>query len=341
MLYFTDIEKLNILGSRGNDIFSGKAGDTLDGGTGSDQVSLDLGNLNENLNLTLNFRQTNNLTGVNNTVVKNFEDLGSLVTGKGNDQINLTIRENDYASVDGGDGTDTLTINFANFSQGVYRDSIYFRQVDNSSRVLYFANIENLNIIGSKGNDNLRGASYNDILVGNAGNDTIVGEGADDLLIGGVGNDSLEGGSGVDTLTGGAGNDIFIFQFGQSLSTNPDRLTDFTIGIDRINLLSAAGSDLEKPNSVTRSNNSNFTSYTNLINKVFIDADSGMAGNQALGVNQAALVQVTGGAIAGTYLVINDATVGFQSNTDLLINITGFSSNLPNLGTISVDTLFV
>jgi hypothetical protein len=52
-------------------------------------------------------------------------------------------------------------------------------------------------------------------------------------------------------------------------------------------------------------------------------------------------VQVTTGAIAGTYLVINDSTAGFQSSNDLLINITGFTGTLPALGNITVGNFFV
>ncbi|MCZ8037649.1 MAG: hypothetical protein O9276_05795, partial [Microcystis sp. LE17-20A] len=59
------------------------------------------------------------------------------------------------------------------------------------------------------------------------------------------------------------------------------------------------------------------------------------------GINSAALVQVTTGAIAGTYLIINDSTAGFQSSNDLLINITGFTGSLPALGSLTVGNFFV
>jgi len=52
-------------------------------------------------------------------------------------------------------------------------------------------------------------------------------------------------------------------------------------------------------------------------------------------------VQVTTGAIAGTYLVINDSTDGFQSSNDLLINITGFTGTLPALGNIPVGNFWL
>ncbi|MFM7572195.1 MAG: bluetail domain-containing putative surface protein [Snowella sp.] len=62
-------------------------------------------------------------------------------------------------------------------------------------------------------------------------------------------------------------------------------------------------------------------------------------------INSAALVQVTTAGIAGTYLVINNGTAGFQNsilggNNDSVVNITGVVG-LPALGTISVNSFFV
>lgn len=75
---------------------------------------------------------------------------------------------------------------------------------------------------GNAGNNRLRGTSGNDRLNGKGGNDT---------LLGGGGNDVLIGDKGRDVLTGGAGRDRFVYQ-------NPrdrfDRITDFTVGKDKI-----------------------------------------------------------------------------------------------------------
>jgi hypothetical protein len=56
------------------------------------------------------------------------------------------------------------------------------------------------------------------------------------------------------------------------------------------------------------------------VSPVFTEANGELAGNQALGINSAALVVATTGSIAGTYLVINDGTAGFQASNDLVIN---------------------
>ncbi|MFZ1367024.1 MAG: hypothetical protein WAR58_06120, partial [Sphingorhabdus sp.] len=69
---------------------------------------------------------------------------------------------------------------------------------------------------------------------------------------GGIGNDKIMGIGGADVLTGGTGNDQFRYfqQSDSGLGAAADRVTDFTIGGDRLNFL-------------------------------LIDADAGTAGDQA------------------------------------------------------------
>ncbi len=183
-------------------------------------------------------------------------------------------------------------------------------------------NVENLRLIGS---NNINGT-------GNAGNNNITGN---------SGINQINGGAGIDTLTGGLGADTFVFQFGQSTISTSDRITDFAINSDKIDLLTQGGTAMNAPSNFSRAANSTVTTLQNLVNQVFTDANGAITGNQGLGVNSAALVQVTTGAIAGTYLVINDSAAGFQSSNDLLINITGFTGTLPALGNIPVGNFFI
>jgi Ca2+-binding RTX toxin-like protein len=63
-------------------------------------------------------------------------------------------------------------------------------------------------VIGTAGNDVLRGTPGDDVIAGLEGNDVINGLGGNDLICGGDGNDVLTSGAGNDRLDGGAGNDV-------------------------------------------------------------------------------------------------------------------------------------
>ena len=172
-------------------------------------------------------------------------------------------------------------------------------------------------------------------------NDDFIGNSSNNTLTGTAGNDYINGGAGRDTLTGGVGSDIFVFQFGQSRVSGADRITDFAIGTDQIDLLTQNGLATNAPTAFTRTVDSSAANLTTVVNNVFTDANGAITGNQSLAINSAALVEVTTTSIAGTYLVINDSTAGFQSTNDLLVNITGFTGTIPALGTIAVNNFFV
>ena len=63
-------------------------------------------------------------------------------------------------------------------------------------------------LFGGSGDDYLKGGDGNDVLKGGTGNDKLKGEKGNDELRGGKGNDELDGGDGDDVLRGGQGNDV-------------------------------------------------------------------------------------------------------------------------------------
>ena len=100
---------------------------------------------------------------------------------------------------------------------------------------------------GNGGNDQIYGLTGADRLLGNDGNDLLVGGTGNDTLIGGDGNDRIVGQSGRDYLAGNAGRDAFIFNAISetgSTRTTADVITDFTSGVDRINLSTIDASSL-------------------------------------------------------------------------------------------------
>lgn len=106
----------------------------------------------------------------------------------GNDQFTngTAVR----ATVDGGDGDDTLR-------GGSGADAIT-------------GNFGNDTLYGGAGNDRLLGSGGSDKLHGELGNDELMGHGGADELRGGEGSDSLNGGSDGDVLYGEAGNDLLM-----------------------------------------------------------------------------------------------------------------------------------
>ncbi|MBC6431393.1 calcium-binding protein [Nostoc sp. HG1] len=220
-------------------------------------------------------------------------------------------------SIDGGGGIDTVEYGFVGSGVTVSLDAGF---AIGGAGTDFISNVENV-----------KGSIFNDFLFGNSGANVLNGDN---------GVDGLNGGAGADTLTGGQGADLFGFQFGQSTVSATDRITDFTIGTDAIGLFSSDGTSVITPSSFTRAADKTATTLVNLANQVFTDANGAVAGNQALGVNGASLVRVTSGAIAGTYLAINNSTAGFQANSDLLVNLTGLTGTLPALGNIAVSSFF-
>jgi Ca2+-binding RTX toxin-like protein len=83
------------------------------------------------------------------------------------------------------------------------------------------------------------------VLLG-SGDDTFSGAGGtsgkvfggdgNDVIIGGPAGDVLSGDGGSDTLTGGPGTDHFVFSAALNAATNVDRITDFSVVADRIEL---------------------------------------------------------------------------------------------------------
>ncbi|MFK5998844.1 MAG: hypothetical protein QM492_12155 [Rhodobacterales bacterium] len=69
-------------------------------------------------------------------------------------------------------------------------------------------------------------------ITGGVGDDMLLGMAGNDRLQGGAGEDVLFAGTGADVLTGGAGADTFVF----TADGQGDRITDFDIGVDRLQL---------------------------------------------------------------------------------------------------------
>ncbi|NCQ97766.1 MAG: hyalin, partial [Microcystis aeruginosa W11-06] len=252
--------------------------------------------LNENFTVTLS-NPTNGATITTATAtgtINNDDFIGTsgpdtLVGTSGADAMTGLAGNDTYTVNDAGD----LVIEALNQGTDTVQASIFYTLPNN---------VENLLLTGT-GNLNGTGNGLNNQITGNSGNNNLNGAAGNDSLNGAAGNDTLNGAAGRDTLTGGTGTDIFIFRFGQSTAAARDRVTDFAIGTDKIDLLSQAGAAINAPLAFTRATDSTTTNINTIVANVFTDANGATAGNQALGTNSAVLVRVAN--TTTTYLIIN------------------------------------
>jgi Ca2+-binding RTX toxin-like protein len=313
---FNEIERFQITGTSANDVIRTREGnDTLNGGDGDDYFNSGLGD-------------------------------DTVIGGNGNDILESSGDSIGLDTFAGGSGNDiygvynSATTIVENFDEG--SDSVWTEVNYNLA-----ANLEHLYLVGdttgtgNAGDNIIYGYGVgNNTMNGGEGRDSLYGGEGVDTLNGGLGNDYLNGGNDADVISGGSGSDTFVFWFGQSTYLATDKITDFSIGSDKISLFAPSGIAASLPSSFYRANNnSTATSLQALAQSVYTDADGAQTGNQSLATGGAATVVSTGAGIAGTYLIIDDGVSGLSTN-DVIINITGISGALPNFGTNSIGLFF-
>lgn len=115
---------------------------------------------------------------------------------------------------------------------------------------------EHFGTLGTKGADDLIGASDANIIIGYQGNDLMAGNGGDDKVLGQSGNDTLSGGAGADTINGGGGDDLLFGGLGADkfifLAGGADRVMHYQVGLDSLSIGHAVAGGMTDASQVVR-----------------------------------------------------------------------------------------
>ncbi len=119
-------------------------------------------------------------------------------------------------------------------------------------------------------------------LPGTANADSI--KGLPDSSAGNAANNTLKGGAAGDPLTGSPGADTLMLPFAESSVSASDPVTNFA-GSEKKDFMTQGGAAMNPPNLFSPAANSTFPTLENGVSPVFTQANGGLAGNQALGIN--------------------------------------------------------
>ena len=215
-----------ISGNIGNDTINGGAGqDTLAGGAGAD---------------IFQFTSLYDSTNGEGATARKYDAITDFEVGV--DKIQLTGLGFTGLDSDGG-RTETGEIRLA---YSATTDRTYVRS-DNVDFEFYLDGDYRLTLTEAdfyfgEQTQQLLGSDNKDSLIGSSANEFMDGGAERDSLQGGAGNDLLDGGLGRDGLSGGEGADIFRFSHLEDSQRGPegartyDKITDFEVGIDQIDL---------------------------------------------------------------------------------------------------------
>jgi Ca2+-binding RTX toxin-like protein len=198
--WFHAVNPKYVGGNAGNDTITVGYGGTVSGGKGDDTIAAD----------------------PNNTISGASADTGTAVTGytlrgqSGDDTFKVNTLKTDAAtwsadpalhwkgSIAGGKGSDQINFSWLGDKAGLHTSSAAGTATWVLGALTYTSAEK---IVGTPGDDVLKGGSGDDIIFGQEGNDVIRGKQGNDNLHGKQGDDLIFGGRGTDKVNGGQGND--------------------------------------------------------------------------------------------------------------------------------------
>lgn len=210
----------------------------------------------------------------------------------------------------------------------------------------FSASTAHVNTTAYAGTNTLKGSStMASTITGGTGSDAITGGSAADTIVAGAGStgNTITGAGGTDAidLTGSTGSDVIrydtIATSAAAAGAQMDTITGFQAGVDKINFAQGAASLTGVTTDGTGDAVATMAAVVDNTTSVATVADvyTALAAYTTLTASAAAgtatVAQVynfTTGAAAGTYLVVNDATAGFQAATDVVIKLVGTAGSI-------------
>ncbi len=210
-----------ILGLDGNDLISGGHDDDfIGGGAGSDTIRGDDGNDT----IYAGLGDDNVGGGAGNDVIYGSAGANVIYAGLGNDTVH------------GGSGSDTI---YGSAGRNVLLGNGGNDRIQTSAGGDFAAGgAGNDTVLGAFGNDTIYAGLGNDFIGGGEGDDQIFAGAGTNRIYGGLGDDTIHAGTGRDVVTGGPGADVFVFASAAAIGIGAGRdvITDFTSGVDHIDL---------------------------------------------------------------------------------------------------------
>jgi len=311
-------------------------------GASTTQAFLQLGVTNANITGSANSDLI--ITGAGNDSIVGGAGADTISTGAGNDQVIVTQAQLGTATLNGGDGVDTLFVNsgaagattigtvtnFENitFDTGTFNVAGFTNASTTVTSVINGANTTALTFTGSGGAISVTGGAGGDTLTTGAGNDTLIGGAGGDTLAAGNGVNLIIGGTGVDAMSGGTGIDTFRFAAGDTGQTGAtlDTITGFATASDVIDYATAI--TFQAGGATTTAGTAQI-SATGIA--TFNGADTTFDARLAAVSNAVTLGTNTAGETAifeqggNTFVFISDGVNGVGSN-DVVIQLTGVTN---------------
>ena len=314
----------SVIGGEGDDTFAGvNNGDIIDGGEGNDSLqSLNAGSANTDINIDSN-NSINLVYGSTSIVtsITNIESIGNIITGSGNDSFIYNQADSVAGrSVNGSGGNDLLSVDYSNYQGAVgnTRTGSIFELNNNSTDLLTYYNIEQLNITGTDFNDSLRGGSGQDTITAGFGDDTFAEVNSGDIIDGGEGYDLIQTFNVSDATV--------------DLNINSDNLINLDYNNISITNIEFIG------NIITGSGNDSF--IYNQADSVAGRSVNGSSGNDTLSVDYSGYQGAVGNTRTGSIFQLNGYGTNLLSYSNIeQFNIIGTDFNDSLLGGIGNDTI--